>query len=170
MLNTKRDCIMGSTCDGFLQRIRQHGTEISVCLCVDFRLESCILLPNGMHTTSMLFKIEITKKYSCSVRMWELRPNTHKKTTKSTQAERETQWQFYDHHAVIILFVVFGWKTTFFWQVSLMRALRVVFLWHSAWLCVVYFVKNEMFAFLCSHSSFSPCVFIYAFYIDINFI
>lgn len=53
---------MGSTCDGFLQRIRQHGTEISVCLCVDFRLESCILLPNGMHTTSMLFKIEITKK------------------------------------------------------------------------------------------------------------
>lgn len=127
MLNTKRDCIMGSTWDGFLQRIRQHGTEISVCLCVDFWLESCILLPNGMHTTSKLFKIEITKIIQLFGAYVRTETQHAQKKTKSTQAERETQWQFYDHHAVIILFVVFGWKTTFFWQVSLMRALRVVF-------------------------------------------
>lgn len=99
---------MGSTCDGFLQRIRQHGTEISVCLCVDFRLESCTLLPNGMHTTSMLFKIEITKKIQLFGAYVRTETQHAQKTTKSTQSERETQWQFYDHHAVIILFVVFG--------------------------------------------------------------
>lgn len=113
----------------YLQRIRQRGTELFACFAFfDFRLKSCILpkksgIESCFHCYLLFLSLvaqqstKLRKKVSrncangwLAARMWELRISSEKKR----RGKKDTMAILWPS-AVIISFVLFGWKTTFFW-------------------------------------------------------